>query len=106
MLSGDTKVRAGGTVSLEGRCDYRLDIVLPASATPDVGSLQPVVEFLRDDDGTFPFAVRVTGPARKPKVQIDFDALQSRAEERGRKEIGDAVEDAAKGLWDKLKGKN
>jgi hypothetical protein len=106
LLSGDTKVRAGGTVSLEGRCDYRLDIVLPASATPDVGSLQPVVEFLRDDDGTFPFAVRVTGPARKPKVQIDFDALQSRAEERGREEIGDAVEDAVKGLWDKLKGKN
>ena len=47
------------------------------------------------------------GGTRRPLTwQADFDALQDRAEERGREEIGNAVEDAAKGLWDKLKGKN
>jgi hypothetical protein len=104
LLSGDTQVRAGGKVGLDGRCDYRLDIVLPASATPDVGALQPVVDYLRDEEGRFPFAVNVTGPAKKPKVQIDFDALRERAEDRGRDELEDKVEDTVKGLWDKLKG--
>lgn len=104
LVTGDTEVRAGGSVGLDGRCDYRLDIVLPASATPDVGALQPVVDYLRDDDGRFPFAVNVTGPAAKPKVQIDFDALGDRAQERGKEELEGKVDDAVKGLWDKLKG--
>jgi hypothetical protein len=105
LLSGDTEVRVGGMVGLDGRCDYRLDVVLPASATPDVGALQPVVDYLRDDQGRFPFAVNVTGPAAKPKVQVDFDALRERAEERGQDELQDAVEDAVSGLLDKFKGK-
>jgi hypothetical protein len=70
-----------------------------------VGALQPVIDYLRDDDGRFPFAVDVTGPAAKPKVQVDFDALRERAEDRGRDELEDKVEDTVKGLWDKLKGK-
>ncbi|RKZ13286.1 hypothetical protein DRQ32_01880 [bacterium] len=106
LIEGDTRVRADGKVSLDGRCDYRLDVLLPPQATPDVGSLQPVVDLLRDEDGNLPFSVKVTGPAAKPKVGIDFDALKDRAEQRGREEIGDAVEDAVKDLWGKLKGGN
>lgn len=105
LVSGDTEVRVGGMVGLDGRCDYRLDVILPPSATPDVGALQPVVDYLRDDDGRFPFAVDVTGPAAKPKVQIDFDALRERAEEKGKDELQDAVDDAVSGFLDKLKGK-
>ena len=106
LLSGDAEVRVGGLVTLDGRCDYRLDIVLPAAATPEVGALQPVVDLLREEDGDFPFAVRVTGPAARPKVEVDVAALRDRAEERGREAAGDALSDAAKGLLDRFKGKN
>lgn len=106
LISGDTEVRVDGLVGLDGRCDYRLDVVLPPSATPDVGALQPVVDLLRTDDGHFPFTVKVTGPAARPSVQVDLDALRQRAEEKGRDELEDKVNDTVKGLLDKLKGKN
>ena len=79
--------------------------MLPASATPDVGALQPVVDYLRDEDGRFPFTVNVTGPAAKPKVQVDFDALKKRAEEKGKDELEDKVQDTVKDLLGKFKGK-
>lgn len=106
LISGDTEVQVEGLVGLDGRCDYRMNVVLPAAATPDVGALQPVVDLLRNEDGRFPFAVQVTGPAAKPKVQVDVEALQHRAEEKGRDELQDKLQDTAKGLLDKLKGKN
>jgi hypothetical protein len=76
---GATLVEASGWVGLAGQCDYRLSVKLPPGATPDLGDLSPVADLLRDDEQRITFQAAVTGPAGKPKVQIDMRDLQDRA---------------------------
>ena len=84
LLDGTTQLRANGQVGLDGSCDYSLDVLLPAGLTPKLGDLAPLAELLRDGEGRFGFRVNVDGPARKPKVAVDFDQLASLAGERAK----------------------
>ncbi|HEX9640089.1 MAG TPA: AsmA-like C-terminal region-containing protein [Candidatus Krumholzibacteria bacterium] len=109
FLGGGTELRAAGQMGLDGRCAYSLDCLLPASVTPALGELEPVADLLRDEAGRIRFRVDVSGPAAKPKVQIDWSELATRAadkqKERLRGRVKDEVEDKLKGLLDGLKSK-
>lgn len=104
LVDGNTRVNATGAVGLDGRCDYKLDVLLPAGATPALGDLAPVADLLRDDEGRIGFAVAVTGPAKKPKVQIDWESLAKRARDRGAEQLEDDLKKKAKSALEGLFG--
>lgn len=109
LIEGQTRVRASGSVGLDGQADYRLDVLLPPGSTPDLGSLGPVADLLRDESGRFAFGVNVRGSAAKPEVEVDFADLRERArkagEEAARDEVKDTLDDLGSKLQDELKGK-
>jgi hypothetical protein len=84
LLDGDTQLRASGQIGLDGSCDYAIDVLLPAGRTPQLGDLAPLAELLRDERGRFGFRVDVAGPAKRPKVGVDFDGLANLAGERAK----------------------
>lgn len=104
VIRGTTNVTAGGSIGLDGTTDVRLDVRLPAGVTPELGALQPVADFLKDDAGRIAFGVNVTGAGPKPKVQIDLAELQQRATDRGRGAAQDAARDALGDLIDRNRG--
>ena len=56
-----------------------------------------MADLLRDDQRRIRFAVDVTGPAARPKVEIDFAELEQRAKDaatgRARQELDRLLED-------------
>lgn len=102
LIRGTTEVNAGGWLGLDGATNVRLDVRLPAGVTPQLGSLQPVADFLKDDAGRIAFGVNVTGQGPKPKVEIDLADLQQRAADRAQ----DTVRDEAQGAIDDLIDRN
>ena len=104
LIRGTTEVDAGGWVGLDGQTNVRLDVRLPAGVTPELGSLQPVADFLKDDAGRIAFGVNVTGPGAKPKVQIDLADLQQRATDRAQDAAKDEAQNALDDLIDRNRG--
>ncbi len=93
----DTDWWGDGWVGLDGGIDLLLRVKLPADFKPDLGNLSALAEALRGEDGRIELAMRLTGEARHPKVQLELGAAKRKAEQ----EIKSGVER----LLDKIKGK-
>ncbi len=116
-LKGPTSVAVGGWVGLDGTCDYSLRLRLPPGATPNLGALAPLEQFLRDEDQRITFGVRVHGQAKRPTISVDTKELErmamARAGDRASSDLKDRLKDlvpttpdstVSNGLKDKLDG--
>lgn len=93
VLRGRTELLAKGSIGLDGSSDYRLDVKLPEGVVPQLGALAPVADLLRDPDGRFSFGVDVGGPAKSPRVEIDFAQLEARAKGAGKDRLREALDE-------------
>jgi hypothetical protein len=69
----------GGVGLVDRRVDYGLTVKLPAGVTPDLGAFTSFASLLRDNEGRITVSLRVTGPAAKPKIELDLAQLKERA---------------------------
>ncbi len=92
LLDGPTSVAARGSIGIvDQRVDYSLTVKLPPGVTPDLGAFTSLASLLRDDKGRITVALRVSGPARKPKIELDLAEVQKRAKEGGQQALKDKL---------------
>jgi hypothetical protein len=99
----------GGTLGFAGDLDLGVGIVLPAEAASRLGAAGEVAsEALRDERGNLLLDLRVSGPARSPRVAWDAAAARARLESRARAAIQgtkqEVQEQALEALRSSLKG--
>jgi hypothetical protein len=71
--------RVSGTTGFDGRLDYFLSVAVPAEAVARIGSdLARITRPLADEQGRVMVDLRVTGPAKAPRVTLDREAMQKR----------------------------
>ncbi len=101
VLKGPTRLQANGWVGLDGRVDYHLEVKLPAQEKLDLGSLTPLVEFLRTEDGRITIPVHVEGDGSKPSISLELDSARSRAQGEATRSVTDKLRGLLKGLGKK-----
>jgi hypothetical protein len=97
----DTDWWGDGWLSFDGGIDMRLGVKLPPGFQPQMGELNVLADGLRGADGRIELAMRLSGRATSPKVELDLSA----AKERTQQKLEEGVQKGVKGLLDKLKGK-
>jgi len=103
--------RFSGAVGFDGELDYAVSVTLPPAAVEALGARSALVAgALADPQGRLLLDLRVTGPARAPRVAWDPDAMRARlagrasealAEQRAKLEA-EAREAAQRALLEKL----
>ncbi len=68
----DTDWRGRGWFDLAGPLDLALVVKLPAGFRPDLGSMSPLADLLKGDDGRIALGLRLTGGAGGPAVDLDL----------------------------------
>ncbi len=104
LLKGETQVRANGWVGFDGKVDYHLEVKLPPGETLDLGSLTPLVEFLRTADGRITLPVRVQGAAGHPRISLELTRARQHMEDSTRESLQDKLRGLLKNLGKKKEG--
>lgn len=83
-LDGPTgEWRLVGSVGFDGTLDYAVSITVPDAAVAALGATAAVAAGgLRDDQGRLLLDLKVTGPARAPRVALDRQAMMDRLKGR------------------------
>ncbi|MBA4377077.1 MAG: hypothetical protein C0395_00100 [Gemmatimonas sp.] len=68
----DTDWRGAGRIDLAGPLEVALVVKLPAGFRPDLGSMSPLADLLKGDDGRIALGLRLTGRASGPEVSLDL----------------------------------
>jgi len=75
----DTDWRGAGWLEPAGPLDLGLTVKLPAGFRPDLGSLSPLADLLKGDDGRIALGLRLSGRTAAPAVDLDLGASGRRA---------------------------
>ncbi len=70
----DTDWRGQGWLDLAGPLDLGLTVKLPAGFRPDLGSMSPLADLLKGDDGRIALGLRLSGRTAAPEVDLDLGA--------------------------------
>ena len=104
LLKGPTQVRAQGWVGFFGKVDTHLEVKLPPGESLDLGSLTPLVEFLRTSDKRITIPVRIKGEGGKPQLSLELDTARSRMQGEAKGSVKDKLRGLLKGLTGKKGG--
>jgi AsmA-like protein/uncharacterized protein DUF3971 len=90
-LDGPTgRWRLSGAIGFDGTLDYAASITLPPQTAQSLHAASAVAAgALQDDQGNLLIDLRITGPARAPRVTIDTAAMRDRIAGRASKAILD-----------------
>lgn len=92
LLDGPTSVAASGAIGMvDRRVDYGLTVKLPAGVTPDLGAFTSFASLLRDKEGRITVALRVSGPAAQPKIELDLSQVKERAKQGTQQAVKDKL---------------
>jgi hypothetical protein len=96
------QITGGGTVSLAGPLNLRLDIKLPRELV-DIGILDGMVDAMTDPEGWTTIPFRVEGTTGDPDVDIDMTVAKEYAKGAAKSVVDKAVDSAVDAVKDKTR---
>ena len=102
LVMQNLQITGGGTVSLAGPLNLRLDIKLPRELV-DIGILDGMVDAMTDPEGWTTIPFRVEGTTGDPDVDIDMTVAKEYAKGAAKNVVDKAVDSAVDAVKDKTR---